>query len=600
MPEPDELAEGGKLMDQGEVTGIFCARPQNFAWFLGAGTSASAGLPTATDILWDLKCRYYCRQENQDISRQDLQNEAVRTKIQSYMESQGFPALWADDEYPAYFERIFGNDKELQRKYLRAILAEEKATLSVGNRVLGAMIAAGLCRAAFTTNFDSIVEKAVAAVAGRSLSAYHLEGSRNANLALNNEEFPIYCKLHGDFRYDSLKNLPTDLASQNAALAECLVNAGNRFGFVVTGYSGRDQSVMELFRRVLSTPNPFPHGLYWTVIKGSALRPSVEQLVQDARTKGVVAHVVPIETFDAVSLRLWRNTTQKPAEMDKQVRKLTSASVNIALPPQGHGQPLLRLNALPILSSPARCWELSFKQPKSWDDIAQARAATGGQLILTRGPSILCWGSKQLITRAFGSDLVSVTERDTPADLASPNNLYVKGFIEEALCKGLARNKPLHPSVSRYNVHLVADARNNGQQNLQTLTGLVGSISGTVPNVMTPVTADHPTAERVTWAEAVRISIDFRNGRLWLLLEPDIWIGPTRARKVAVDFLDARRGDRFNKKFNDLLDAWVHLVLGTPERNAEVSLPLFESGTGAENPYFLISSRTAFTRRGTQ
>ncbi len=88
-------------MDQGEFTSRFCARPQNFAWFLGAGASATAGLPTATDILWDLKRRYYCREENQEISRQDLQNEAVRSKIQSFMESRGFPALWADDEYVA-------------------------------------------------------------------------------------------------------------------------------------------------------------------------------------------------------------------------------------------------------------------------------------------------------------------------------------------------------------------------------------------------------------------------------------------------------------------------------------------------------------------
>src|SRR5438045_3250851 len=33
------------------------------AWFLGAGTSAVAGLPTATDIIWGLKRRYYCREE---------------------------------------------------------------------------------------------------------------------------------------------------------------------------------------------------------------------------------------------------------------------------------------------------------------------------------------------------------------------------------------------------------------------------------------------------------------------------------------------------------------------------------------------------------
>ena len=48
------------IMDQAQLTGIICERPQNFVWFLGAGTSRSAGLPTATDIIWDLKRRYYC------------------------------------------------------------------------------------------------------------------------------------------------------------------------------------------------------------------------------------------------------------------------------------------------------------------------------------------------------------------------------------------------------------------------------------------------------------------------------------------------------------------------------------------------------------
>ena len=72
-------------IDQAQLTGIICERPQNFAWFLGAGASRSAGLPTATDIIWDLKRRYYCQQENEEISRQDVHLEAVRSRIQSYM-----------------------------------------------------------------------------------------------------------------------------------------------------------------------------------------------------------------------------------------------------------------------------------------------------------------------------------------------------------------------------------------------------------------------------------------------------------------------------------------------------------------------------------
>jgi hypothetical protein len=111
------------------------------------------------------------------------------------------------------------------------------------------------------------------------------------------------------------------------------------------------------------------------------------------------------------------------------------------------------------------------------------------------------------------------------------------------------------------------------------------------------VDEDHPAQERVTWAEAVRISIDFRDGHLWLLLEPDVWIEPARARKLAVKFLDSRRGDRYNKKFNALLDAWVQIVLGSVERNTEVAVSLLDDTVSAENPSFRISSRTAFARR---
>jgi len=124
------------MTDQHELTSAFCLRPNQFAWLIGAGTSAVAGLPTAIDIIWDIKRRYYCREENQDISRQDVQVDAVKARIQSYMLSKGFPDQGDPHEYSTYFEKIFKEDKERQRQYLAAILSEDKVTLSVGNRVL--------------------------------------------------------------------------------------------------------------------------------------------------------------------------------------------------------------------------------------------------------------------------------------------------------------------------------------------------------------------------------------------------------------------------------------------------------------------------------
>ena len=254
-------------MEQAELASIFALRPQNFGWFLGAGASRSAGMPTATDILWDLKRKYYCHHEVQDVSSQDLQSSAIRERIQAYMESKGFPEQWADQEYPRYFELIFGEDRERQRKYIRDALSDDKVRLTVGNRVFGALLAGGFSRIAFTTNFDTIVEKAVAEVGSTDLNVFHLEGPTAANNALNNEEYPLYCKIHGDFRYESIRNLPADLVEQNTALGTCFLNASQRFGVIVAGFSGRDDSVMRLFNAVLELPNPFPHGLFWTELK---------------------------------------------------------------------------------------------------------------------------------------------------------------------------------------------------------------------------------------------------------------------------------------------------------------------------------------------
>lgn len=586
-----------ELIDQKELTKLFCARPQNFAWFLGAGTSRSAGLPTAGDVIWDLKRQIYCNEENQEIARQDIQNEAVRQRIQDFFDARGYPLPWSDEEYSTYFEKMFGEDREQQRRYLKAMLDERKVSLSVGNRVLGALMSAGLTRMVFTTNFDSVVEKAVAEVAGESLSAFHIEGSRAANDALNNEEFPIYCKLHGDFRYDSIKNLSADLARQNDELAACVTNAGARFGFVVAGYSGRDESIMKLFHGVLDGGNPFPHGLYWTGLKGSPVPPAVQELLEKAAAKGVNARYVEIETFDALMLKLWRNIDQKPQTLDAKVSKTGAASVNLPLPAAGGGKPLLRFNALPVRALPPRCLALTFKSHKEWADLRQARHDTEGRLILTRADEVWCWGTREMVAEHFGDELLSESEVELPADFGAPENLHVKGFLEEAICAAISRHRPLLSRISRGSAHLIVDPHTEDRGALDPLSDVTGKTSGIVPGLFSAVTDEHPQAEQVRWSEAARISLDIRDGSVWLLIDPDVWIWPARSRQDAADFLSNRRRDRMNSKYNALLSAWVKLILGTEERGAEVTLSVNDSADPAENPAFLIGSRTAFSRR---
>lgn len=585
-------------MDHGELIGIISERPRNFAWLMGAGASRSAGLPTATDIIWDLKRRYYCREEDQEIDQQDIQIESVREKIQTYMTSRGFPEPWEPGEYASYFEKVFGDDRERQSAYLRAVLGEEKASLSVGNRALAALIASGNARVLFTTNFDTLVERAVAEVAGISLSPFHLEGSYAANDALNNEQYPIYCKLHGDFRYQSIKNLTSDLKSQNAELGKCLINACNRFGLVVTGYSGRDGSVMELLRAVLQTNNPFPNGLYWTGVARSSKLALVEELLAAARKRGVKAEYVAIETFDAFLSRLWRNTSSKPPELDRKVRKTQYTSVDISLPATRGVGPLVRINALPIVELPRECFALQLKQPMEWENLRNIERNRANDLMLTKGERVWAWGKREVIETAFKGS-ISKTE---PVDLAArsrelKNHLHLKAFLEKALSRALARNKPLLSRFAHHRVFLITDRHAKEQAALRPLTDAMGKLYGDVPGLFTRVCEEHPEPEKVSWAEAVQLSIEEKNGRHWLVLDPQVWIWPKRARRDATAFLDAHTNARFNARADELLTAWCRVLLGTTDQNVEVVLTPFDDGDTTENPKFRLGSRTAFSRQ---
>lgn len=542
---------------------------------------------------------YYCAEENQDISRQDIQLEPVRARIQSFMDSRGFPAPWSPEEYGTYFEKIFGADLERHRRYLHEALSEDKVRLAVGHRVLGSFLASDMARAIFSTNFDSVVEKALAEISGRTLAAFHLEGSQAANQALNNEEFPLYCKLHGDFRYERLKNLPADLKSQNDELAECFVIAGARFGFVVCGYSGRDESIIELFHRVLAGTNPFPHGLFWTDIPATPPMPAVVALLDTARSKGVNAHYVSIETFDTLMLRLWRNTPNKSADLDAKVRKARLTPAQISLPAPGSAPTILRLNALPLLTRPTECLAVSFAGAKEWADIRQAHVRSENQLILSKASTILSWGSQAALEQGFGEKPQSITAHPLPTDLGSPDNLTIKRFMEDGLCAALVRGKPLLTRATRSASFLIVDRHAANAGALATLRAVVGATSGVIPGLFAPIDDVHPHPEQVAWAEAVRISIDVKNGEAWLLVDPDIWIWPHRARELARDFLSRRRGDRFNQKYNAILDAWIRLLVGSTDLNAEASITAFLGIAGPENPCFVFGSRTGFARRRT-
>ena len=78
----------------------FSLRARNLMWFLGAGASASAGLPTAIDMIWEFKQKLFVSQRRGSLQTvSDLSHPIVRARLQAHIDSLGLPPSGVPDEY---------------------------------------------------------------------------------------------------------------------------------------------------------------------------------------------------------------------------------------------------------------------------------------------------------------------------------------------------------------------------------------------------------------------------------------------------------------------------------------------------------------------
>lgn len=561
-------------------------------WFLGAGTSRTAGMPTAMDLIWDLKVRYYCREENQDIKNHDVNNEQVRRRIQSYMDSKGFPKLWSPEEYSRYFELTFGTDYNAQQKYLNEQLHRDKVSLNIGQRVLAGLIALKRARLIFTTNFDEVVESACAKVAEISIPTFNLEGSYAATNALNSEQFPIYAKIHGDFKYTSVKNLSADLISNDKEIQRCLIAASTRFGMVVSGYSGRDSNVMSMFREAVDQNNAFPHGLFWTVPNIKRVETPVEEFITYAKSKGINVHVVETGTFDSMMSKIWRQVPNRTDTLNAKVNTAMATEVKIPLGANGTGYPVIRTNGLQITSLPSKCARVKTKNEMSLRDIKDLLIKNKTRLTVTRTESVFVWGSSSEIKKGFGENNIEEisTHEFTKPEEQIVNSTLLHSFYERAIVVALCDKRPIVFKNDKGFVITLEpkDANDNLFQSLRTaLTdryGNVVTLSGSVPNA--PV--------GTTWTEAVKIKLEARGNGIYVMLKPSIWIEPKEERRNHVEFIKSKRKSRFNPMAFKILDAWITILFGSVGKGEATVVYEKDSDYPAE---FKISTRTSFSKK---
>ena len=597
---PIDLAvlSGEFVGDASQLARAVDVQGAQFAWLLGAGASAMSDIPTAGALILRFKHELYCAAHQLDVQDINPADPRARASIESYFDGRnGLPPLGDAEEYSIAFETAYPS-AELRADFIAALC--QGRVPNYGHYVLAALMAAGRLQVVFTTNFDDLVEAGahslfeLAAISPRpSLAVAGLGEPDIASRALQKGSFPLIAKLHGDFRSVRLKNSVGELASQDAEMRHVLRSACGRFGLIAAGYSGRDASVMEVLSEALKDKDSFPTGIYWCHRPADPPAPEVVELLTAARTAGKTAFAVPVDNFIELTGAVERGV-RLADNLRRCLKERRPPSVQIPAPmPAGPTRPfpILRLNALPIVSLPNQVRCLNEQSPCELADLQRAvRVGRLRGLVARRsGGQLVAVGHEQQLSEVLPPLGVSISDRtetvDWDAEITDPADL---GLALDALTLGLGRTEGLRHVLARRGHQVrVADPKASSLARLKSACG--GTLSGAVPKTS------------LLWAEAAGLSIERRDGAWWLLVVPEIWVSPPKERSagrseqmVAGTFVQQKRATRYNRTANALLDAWVRLLCaGLGPRKVKT----WNLGPGEGiDPMFEIDGHTAFSR----
>ena len=503
---------------------------------LGAGASITSGIPSAENCIWEWK-RAIFLSNNPTLEKQfaELSLESVRNRIQEWLDrKQEYPKLGSVDEYGFYIEACY-RSVENRRKYF-----EEKirhARPHVGYQLLCLLAEAELIDVVWTTNFDSLVSRAAA---NFKLTPIEIGIDTQERLLRtpSKGELPSV-SLHGDYRYDKLKNTLQEIQFQEQKLINGLTTQIIDKPLIVCGYSGRDKSIMDALKDAYSQKGQGT--LYWCGF-GSSITPNVEQLIAIAIENGHEAYFIPTQGFDDLMTRL--SLFCLSGEMQERCQSIIAAkkftkdipgkfSVPESLRPSG----LVKSNAFSV-EIPSDVFEIDIKNWKRdiWGWLDSITKNTDVVAVPYRH-KILCLGSLKDIKNVFNDHIsnevirVPIGDQDLRDDTS-----VVISLLRNAIVRTLAAACKLPTDGRRL---IWEDTFEKRQE--ASITCLIH--------------------------KSVLLYLRKVGSKMCLVLKPSIYI--TDSNNVEVDKEVSKiikikvLGWQHNKEFNQEIDDWKNKLLGS-------------------------------------
>ena len=576
-------------------------------------------------MIRDFKAQIFCRETNLSKREIDTADPVWIERIDAFFRQTSLlPPDGDPTEYAAAFEAVYPQARH-RRQYIDDAIS--RGTPSFGHTVLGSLMAAGKVDCVFTTNFDPLAEDSALA-ANAVLPALNqmrptvaaIDSADRAMRCLDESDWPLIAKLHGDYQSIAIKNTGTELEQQDERMRHVLVEAAKRFGMVFVGYSGRDASIMEALNAVLTAPSPFPNGLYWVTASTSRLLPSVKDFLSRALAAGVDIAVIECATFDELAAEIIK-TTDLPQGLYDRVMKGRPAPrlVPVELPTaEVRAFPVLRYSALLIESMPRAARRIRLTRAATSPEVrVMLKEKDCRATVAAVGRELAVFGRDQEILEALaplGASIAGTIELDPAADS------WAVGLLYDAFVRSLARQRPLIPRYRRSGHSLVVATPRSGdgpertQWQKETLARLRAAydsnLTGVVPKIGFP------------FQEGVHLKLDQIDGRWWCGFEPYTFVQlprreipaessadaapagreqefmgvhPDRGGDPAGDWRRERWAQRYNRNWAGIIGAWAQLLAET-EGTTRRAFGL-EDGAGVD-AVFKVATTSGYSRPG--
>ena len=403
------------------------------AMLLGAGASVSSNIPSAWQCTWEWKRKIFLT-NNPGLERQfsELTLLSVQQGIQEWLDKQGgYPELDSAEEYCFYIQKCFPVGQH-RRQFFADLIRNTKP--HHGYKLLSLLAEAGIITSCWTTNFDGLTAKAAADYDVTPIEV-GMDSQHRAFRQPRRGEL-LCISLHGDYRYDELKNTDDELQQQEADLQKALVKELSDATLIVIGYSGRDASLMHALAQAYSQPGT--GALYWCGY-GDDIATPVEELITTARAAKRTAYFVPTHGFDDTLSRLALHCLSNDRqEQARQLLEVTKQNSGVCEPFHVDDLPcsaVIKSNAFE-LECPAELLEFGLndwpEKPWSWlDDVSREK----GFVAVPFKGKVLALGLIDEVKDAIGDrvensiERTPVTDTDLTIEDGTVNSLMLRAIL---------------------------------------------------------------------------------------------------------------------------------------------------------------------------